>query len=154
MTFARTGEAVRTRDRTPYRAGRGRRELACFRDRFPRSELGDRPKNWIGHSRQSPPAMRARDRRPRRHATRISTPLTEEGHDGQDDLHVNFPVKDLAAATRFYEAIRCRKSEKFSDHQSASMIWSDAINFQLLTRDYFATFTSKQVADALPFLPR
>lgn len=63
-------------------------------------------------------------------------------------IYANFPVKDLTAATRFYEAIGCRKNEKFSDHQSASMIWSDAINFQLLTRDYFATFTSKQVADA------
>lgn len=28
------------------------------------------------------------------------------------------------------------------------MVWSDAITFHLLTRDYFATFTPKPVADA------
>lgn len=63
-------------------------------------------------------------------------------------IFVNLPVKDLGAATRFYEAIGCRKNEQFSDHQAASMVWSDAITFHLLTRDYFATFTPKQIADA------
>ena len=42
-------------------------------------------------------------------------------------LFVNLPVADLAAA---------------------SMVWSETITFHLLTRDYFATFTSKPVADA------
>ena len=28
------------------------------------------------------------------------------------------------------------------------MVWSDTITFQLLTHDYFATFTSKKIADA------
>jgi predicted lactoylglutathione lyase len=28
------------------------------------------------------------------------------------------------------------------------MVWSETITFQLLVRDYFATFTSKPVADA------
>lgn len=32
-------------------------------------------------------------------------------------IFVNLPVKDLAAATRFYEAIGCSKNEQFSDHQ-------------------------------------
>ena len=63
-------------------------------------------------------------------------------------IFVNLPVKDLAAATRFYEAIGCRKNEQFSDHRSASMAWSDAITFQLLTHEYFATFAPKPIADA------
>jgi len=63
-------------------------------------------------------------------------------------IFVNLPVKDLAAATRFYEAIGCKKNEQFSDHKAASMVWSDTITFHLLTRDYFATFTPKAVADA------
>lgn len=63
-------------------------------------------------------------------------------------IFVNLPVKDLAAATRFYEAIGCEKNEQFSDHQAASMVWSDSITFHLLTRDYFATFAPKPVADA------
>lgn len=63
-------------------------------------------------------------------------------------IYVNLPVKDLAAATRFYEAIGCTKNEQFSDHQASSMVWSDTITFHLLTREYFATFSPKPVADA------
>ncbi len=63
-------------------------------------------------------------------------------------IYINLPVKDLAAATRFYEAIGCGKNEQFSDHQASSMVWSDTITFQLLANDYFATFTPKKVADA------
>jgi len=63
-------------------------------------------------------------------------------------IFVNLPVTDLAASTRFYEAIGCRKNEQFSDDRAASMVWSDTITFQLLQRDYFASFTSKAVADA------
>ena len=63
-------------------------------------------------------------------------------------IFVNLPVKDLAASIRFYEAIGCVKNEQFSNEQSAGMIWSDTITFQLLTHEYFATFTSKQIADA------
>lgn len=63
-------------------------------------------------------------------------------------IFVNLPVKDLAVATRFYKAIGCEKNEQFSDENAASMVWSDAITFQLLTHDYFATFTSKPIADA------
>lgn len=63
-------------------------------------------------------------------------------------IFVNLPVKDLTASIRFYEAIGCRKNPQFSDEKAASMVWSDTITFQLLTRDYFATFTSKQIPDA------
>lgn len=63
-------------------------------------------------------------------------------------LFVNLPVADLAAATRVYEAIGCTQNPDFSDHQASSMVWSEAITFHLLTRDYFATFTKKPVADA------
>lgn len=63
-------------------------------------------------------------------------------------IFVNLPVKDLAASTRFYEAIGCRKNEQFSGETAASMVWSEEITFQLLTRDYFGTFTAKQIPDA------
>jgi len=63
-------------------------------------------------------------------------------------IFVNLPVTDLAAATRFYEAIGCEKNEQFSDHQASSMVWSDTITFQLLANGYFATFTPKKIADA------
>jgi predicted lactoylglutathione lyase len=63
-------------------------------------------------------------------------------------IYINLPVADLAASTRFYEAIGCEKNKQFSDHQASSMVWSDAITFQLLANDYFATFTPKKIADA------
>lgn len=63
-------------------------------------------------------------------------------------IFINMPVKDLAAATRFYQAIGCTKNEQFSDHQASSMVWSDTITFQLLVTDYFAGFSPKKVADA------
>jgi len=63
-------------------------------------------------------------------------------------IFVNLPVQDLPAATRFYEAIGCEMNEQFSDERASSMVWSDTITFQLLTREYFATFSPKPVADA------
>jgi len=63
-------------------------------------------------------------------------------------IFVNLPVRDIAAATRVYEAIGCVQNPDFSDHQASNMVWSDAIVFHLLSRDYFATFTRKPVADA------
>jgi predicted lactoylglutathione lyase len=54
-------------------------------------------------------------------------------------IYINLPVADLAASTRFYEAIGCEKNEQFSDHQASSMVWSDAITFQLMCNDAHAT---------------
>ena len=63
-------------------------------------------------------------------------------------IFVNLPVKDLAAAIRFYKAIGCEQNMQFSNEQAAMMVWSDAISFMLLTHEYFGTFTSKRIADA------
>lgn len=63
-------------------------------------------------------------------------------------IFVNLPVKNLAAATRFYKAIGCEQNMQFSNDQAAMMVWSDTISFMLLTHDYFGTFTSKRIADA------
>lgn len=63
-------------------------------------------------------------------------------------IFVNLPVGDIPAATRFYEAIGCTQNPQFSDENASSMMWSDTITLQLLKRDYFATFTTKPVADA------
>lgn len=62
-------------------------------------------------------------------------------------IFVNLPVKDLAVSTRFYEALGCRKNVQFSDDKASSMVWSDAISFQLLTREHFKTFTTRPIAD-------
>jgi len=63
-------------------------------------------------------------------------------------IFVNLPVRDLAAATRFYEAIGCKKNAQFSDEKASSMVWSESITFQLLSHDYFKTFATRPIADA------
>lgn len=63
-------------------------------------------------------------------------------------IFVNLPVSDLAASTRFFEALGCRKNDQFSDETSSSMVWSEQITIQLLTRDYFQTYTTKPVGHA------
>lgn len=63
-------------------------------------------------------------------------------------IFVNLPVSDLAASTAFYEAIGCVRNPQFSDANAASMVWSDTITFQLLTRDFFAGFISRDIPDA------
>jgi uncharacterized protein len=63
-------------------------------------------------------------------------------------IYVILPVADLAASTRFYEHMGCSRNPQFSDDKAASMVWSDAITFQILTRAYFATFSPRPMADA------
>jgi len=63
-------------------------------------------------------------------------------------IFVNLPVKDLAAAIRFYKAIGCEQNMQFSNDQAAMMVWSETISFMLLTHEYFGTFTAKRISDA------
>jgi uncharacterized protein len=63
-------------------------------------------------------------------------------------IFVNLPVSNVVAASRFYEALGCTKNPQFSDQNSAAMVWSDTITIQLLSREYFATFTPKRIANA------
>ena len=63
-------------------------------------------------------------------------------------IFVNLPVKDLAAAIRFYKAIGCEQNLQFSNQQAAMMVWSETISFMLLTHEYFGTFIAKRIADA------
>ena len=63
-------------------------------------------------------------------------------------IFVNLPVSDVAASTRFYEAIGFEKNAKFSNEQASSMVWADTIFVMLLAHPFYATFTSKPIADA------
>lgn len=63
-------------------------------------------------------------------------------------IFVNLPVADLARATAFYEAIGFTLNPAFSDEKASCMVLSDRIYVMLLTREYFATFTPRPVADA------
>lgn len=61
-------------------------------------------------------------------------------------IFLNLPVTDLDASIRFYQAIGCTKNEQFSSHQAAMMVWSETITFQLLTHEYFLSFSAKPIA--------
>ncbi|WP_253201264.1 VOC family protein [Sphingomonas quercus] len=63
-------------------------------------------------------------------------------------IFVNLPVADVARSTAFYEAIGFKKNQQFSNEQASSMMWSDTIFVMLLSKPFFATFTSKEIADA------
>lgn len=62
-------------------------------------------------------------------------------------IFVNLPVADVAKATAFYEAIGFEKNPMFSNEQASCMVWSEAIYVMLLDRAFYATFTSKPIAD-------
>ncbi|MBX7483095.1 VOC family protein [Qipengyuania qiaonensis] len=63
-------------------------------------------------------------------------------------IFVNLPVSDLAASTRFYEAVGFTRNPQFSNEMAACMVLSDAIHVMLLTHDFWKTFTSKAIPDA------
>ena len=63
-------------------------------------------------------------------------------------IFVNLPVSNLTASRRFLESIGAVNEPKFTDETAAMMRFSEAINVMLLTRDKFATFTPREVADA------
>ena len=63
-------------------------------------------------------------------------------------IFVNLPVADLGRSRRFLEAIGATNEAKFTDETAAMMRFSEAINVMLLTKEKFASFTPRDVADA------
>ena len=63
-------------------------------------------------------------------------------------IFVNLPVSDLEASKRFLESIGAANEPKFTDETAAMMRFSEAINVMLLTREKFASFTPREIADA------
>jgi len=63
-------------------------------------------------------------------------------------VFVNLPTSDLERAKAFYTALGCEINPLFSDENAACVVWSDDIYFMVLTREYFGTFTDKQIVDA------
>jgi uncharacterized protein len=63
-------------------------------------------------------------------------------------IFVNLPVADLPKSRRFLESIGATNEPKFTDETAAMMRFSDAINVMLLTKEKFASFTPRPIADA------
>ena len=63
-------------------------------------------------------------------------------------IFVNLPVRQLAAATAFYEALGGTLNPKFSGEKSSSMMFSDSIGVMLLTHEHYRQFTQRPIGDA------
>jgi uncharacterized protein len=60
---------------------------------------------------------------------------------------INVPVADLGRSQRFFGALGFDFDEKFTDESCACMVVSEQSYVMLLTRERFADFTAKPVAD-------
>ncbi|GAA3448132.1 VOC family protein [Planomonospora venezuelensis] len=63
-------------------------------------------------------------------------------------MFVNLPVKDLNASKGFFSALGFSLDERFSDERAACVVIGDDIYAMLLTEDFFAGATSKEIADS------
>lgn len=62
-------------------------------------------------------------------------------------IFVNLPVADLDRAKNFYSALGAEIVQDFTDENASCVKWNDYIYIMVLTRDWFATFTDKEVVD-------
>jgi len=62
-------------------------------------------------------------------------------------IFVNIPTGDLERAKAFYTSLGAGINPLFTDENAACIVWDENIFFMVLTREYFSTFTDKQVAD-------
>jgi uncharacterized protein len=60
-------------------------------------------------------------------------------------IFVNLPVADLPASMAFYRALGFENNPQFTDESAACMVWSEAIHAMLLTRERWATFTTRPI---------
>lgn len=63
-------------------------------------------------------------------------------------IFVSLPVADLARSMRLYEALGFTNEPRFTDATAAAMRWSDAILVMLNTREKWASFTDRPIADS------
>ncbi|UOQ60337.1 glyoxalase [Leucobacter rhizosphaerae] len=62
-------------------------------------------------------------------------------------IFVNIATADLERAKAFYTALGCEINPLFTDENAACVVWDEQVFFMVLTREYFATFTDKVLAD-------
>ena len=63
-------------------------------------------------------------------------------------LFVNFATDDLERSKAFYTALGATINPKFTDENAACVVWNENVYFMVLTREYFKTFTDKEIIDA------
>jgi predicted lactoylglutathione lyase len=60
-------------------------------------------------------------------------------------IFVSLPVTNLKASVAFYAAIGFTPNPQFTDDTAACMVWSEAINFMLLSHAKWRSFTDRPI---------
>jgi predicted lactoylglutathione lyase len=60
-------------------------------------------------------------------------------------IFVSLPVTDVKASMAFYESLGFKSNPKFPDETAAWMVWSEDINFMLLSREKWRTMTTRPI---------
>jgi predicted lactoylglutathione lyase len=63
-------------------------------------------------------------------------------------IYINLPVENLTRSRIFYSGLGFGFNEQFSNNQAACVVVADNNLVMLLTKPFFAGFTSKPIADA------
>ncbi|NEB78438.1 glyoxalase [Streptomyces sp. SID14478] len=66
----------------------------------------------------------------------------------QQMIFTNLAVSDLDAATKFFTELGYARNAQFSDDTAASIVISEHIVVMLLTKEKYASFTKKAIADS------
>jgi predicted lactoylglutathione lyase len=62
-------------------------------------------------------------------------------------IFVNIATSDLERSKAFYTALGATINPLFTDENAACIVWDENVFFMVLTKEYFATFTDKQITD-------
>jgi predicted lactoylglutathione lyase len=63
-------------------------------------------------------------------------------------IFVNLPIADMAKSQSFFRALGYSFDPDFTGEQGAALVLGDNLHAMLMVREFFATFTSKPIADA------
>jgi predicted lactoylglutathione lyase len=63
------------------------------------------------------------------------------------NIFVSYPTANLDRSKAFYTALGATINPLFTDENAACLVWDENIYLMVLKREFFATFTDKQVAD-------
>ncbi len=63
-------------------------------------------------------------------------------------IFVNLPVQDLTKSVDFFSRLGFTFNQRFTDENATCMVVSEQACVMLLVRPFFATFTTKEIADA------
>ena len=63
-------------------------------------------------------------------------------------IFVNLPIENMARSQTFFKALGYAFNPKFTNDQGACLVVGDNLFVMLLAKDFYATFTTKTIADA------